>query len=389
MRKLIGFFVLASLLFAVPVLACDAEKVDACVSWAREQIEKLGCKIDESSFHATVEDLFMNKGCRLQGTRWYDVSSGGTVKGAVANGQNTDNYGCIQRYTPAAYLKQGGYLRTPTEALNGLLRNKQLSGCLYDSDAGTTDANVLTQPIIAKILSCECAANAPKQSSVGMQNTPSKTGGSSSLPGNTPVLQQKPKTPVHFADVQKKCSDMKNLNPTLTQDEFLVYVQKVEQENPSMSRNQLIAKLHQKAYEIDVDATYFGIRLFKHGDQDKGFENVKLLCKNEPKFVVTQQGTKIDIAHAYAGIRSDLNRGFLTRWFMRNVNTNWGDTFQTWIHWDNRYAPPDQRSGNNAGIWLGKYYQDSDNENKKLSDGFNDYFKSIDTSDVAGQADST
>ncbi len=180
-------------------------------------------------------------------------------------------------------------------------------------------------------------------------------------------------------EVQKKCTDPKNNNPTVSANEYLAYLQKLETDNPGMTRNQLVAKLHAKAYEVDVDATYFGLKLFQKGAETDGSETVKLYCKNEPKFVLGKNGKPIDIAHAYAGIRSDMNRGALSRWFMRNVNTHWGDTFQTIAHLDSRYAPPDQRAGNDAGIWLAKYYLDDANKNKPLSEGMRDYFAHLGT----------
>ena len=382
-------------IFAFPVsAACDPSGVQSCVAWAEQEIVKLGCHVDTQTFTTAIEDYYLNKGCRLEGTRWYDISSGAKVTGSVSNGVNTDDHGCIARYTPQSYLNQGGYFRTPKEALNGPLRNKELSGCSYDSDSGGKDASDLTSPIISAVQSCACAtksgaANPPSKPRSPPASSRSNPGASSSeSPADTPQRQNSPKKPIDFSTIQKKCDDVKNLYPTLTQDEFLAYIQKVEQENSDMTKNQIIAKLHQKAYEIDVDSTYFGIRLFQHGQQTDGFGKVKLPCRNEPKFVVTPQGTKIDIGHAYAGLRSDLNRGFLSRWLMRRVNTHWGDTYQTLVHWDNRYAPPDQRTGNDAGIWLAKYYLNSDNENKKLSEGFDDYFKSIDTHDVVGDASS-
>jgi len=139
--------------FATPAHAapCDATGLTSCTQWAQEQVSALGCRAPSPTFENAVADLYSKKGCRLEGTRWYNIETGAAVKGSYSNGVNTDTAGCIARYTPGAYLRTGGYFRTPTEAINGPLRNKSLSGCERE------DASSLTKPMRDKIESCSCA----------------------------------------------------------------------------------------------------------------------------------------------------------------------------------------------------------------------------------------
>lgn len=164
--------------------ACDPAGLDACVSWAQTQVVGLGCHTDPTTFHNIVEDLYLNTGCRMQGTSWTNVSTGVKVSGGFSGGVNTDSAGCIARYTPAAYLKSGGYFRTPKEGLDASLRNKSISGCEYDSYLGKKDAETLTPPIIAGITSCRCAN--------GSTGTPAKSTNGSQPPK---IAQPKEETP--------------------------------------------------------------------------------------------------------------------------------------------------------------------------------------------------
>ncbi|MBS3167584.1 hypothetical protein J4216_00465 [Candidatus Woesearchaeota archaeon] len=165
MKRVVSFIIVLVLFILTLKLVsatCDANALDVCVSWAKGEVEKEGCNVDIQTFSAAVEDLYLSKGCRLQGTKWTDLESGGIVQGKFVDGKNVDSHGCIQKYTPSAYLSKGGYFRTPKEALTGPLRNKELSGCEFDSNKGTKDASVIINPIIGKIESCQCASDAPK-----------------------------------------------------------------------------------------------------------------------------------------------------------------------------------------------------------------------------------
>ena len=114
----------------------------------------------------------------------------------------------------------------------------------------------------------------------------------------------------------------------LTRAEFIVYLRIVEEMNPKMSWQQIITKLHDESYPADSHCVVAGVPLFVNGKDNEGWEKVKLPQGNVPKFVVDGKGQKVDVAHAYAGIRGGLNRSGATRWAMTNVNTGWGDSLQ-------------------------------------------------------------
>lgn len=186
-------------------------------------------------------------------------------------------------------------------------------------------------------------------------------------------------------DVKKKLEKDRS---TITYLEFLVYLKELEKANPNMTWKELISYLHIKAYPEDIDrTTYFDIKLFQHGKESDGYKNVKDVTPFIPKFVMNPDNKKVDIAHSYAGLRSDLNRGSVPGWFLRRMNTHWGDTYQVYgptiitLLADREWktpewfrAPKDQRRGNDIGLWLSDYYRTDGNEDKKLSEAYSDYF---------------
>ena len=116
--------------------------------------------------------------------------------------------------------------------------------------------------------------------------------------------------------------------PTLTREEFVVYLEVVEATNPLKTWQQIATKLHQKAYPEDADRKVAGVSLFVDGPENEGYDKVQLPGRYVPKFVIGEDGKKIDIAHAYAGLRAGLNRGSTKTWWMTRVNTDWGDSYQ-------------------------------------------------------------
>ena len=192
-----------------------------------------------------------------------------------------------------------------------------------------------------------------------------------------------------WEEVKKKCNNATNINPTFTSDEFMEYVKRLEvdEDNRGQDWRHVITRLHADAYPHDINRVEFGFRLFQDGPQSDGSQSIDLICRRRPKFV-THNNQRIDIHHSYAGLRSDLNRqprnlllglsnpfdGF-GRWFMRNVNTNWGDYYQVLVSGGNRnFAPPDQLLGNDVGIWLSSYYKTPQNREKPLSEAYREYF---------------
>lgn len=96
------------------------------------------------------------------------------------------------------------------------------------------------------------------------------------------------------------------------------------------------------------------------------------------------------MTHAYAGVRSDMNReGQPEFWrdFMRWTQTDGGDSWQevmhaprsSWEHgefrWASEFAPPDQRAGNALGNWLADFYADPANRDVPASEALGRFFE--------------
>jgi len=180
-----------------------------------------------------------------------------------------------------------------------------------------------------------------------------------------------------WSELYQRCGNKTITNPTFTIDEFIAYLQETERINPNADWKKIIARLHYAAYSYDAYASYGGLTLFQHGPETNGYADVKLPC-NPPKWVLDKNGNKIDIHHTYAGIRSDLNRdGFFEgprKWLMGHLNTDWGDYFQVLVHFDTAYAPADQLKGDEISLELASELEKPENENKKLSEVYKEYF---------------
>ena len=176
-------------------------------------------------------------------------------------------------------------------------------------------------------------------------------------------------------------------NVTLTRDQFIEYLKEVQKLNPNATWQQIITRMHYERYFKDHKLTVATIPLFHNGDENKGWETIKLPNGYKPpKFITDNKGNKVDIAHAYAGIRGGLNRSGVTKWAMKNVNTGWGDSLQVvngYIlgarsylkgavtldgskfsegnkHFSSapNYKPEDQIRGNNLGIQVENYLRE-------------------------------
>lgn len=200
-----------------------------------------------------------------------------------------------------------------------------------------------------------------------------------------------------------KCRDLREFTRgsgdsfTVTQQEFINYITRVEEANPGSSWKQILAALHVDKYRKDAfeeKLPILGTPLFEWGPETDGWEDVDLLCKAPlpsssnpawytPKFVRTDSGDMTELGHAYGAIRVNLNRGssangtFIPEYAWTRIITHWGDYWQVIIHnWFLREKgdrfPPDQYRGNEMGIWLEKYY--SQNPNAPLSEAFQAYF---------------
>lgn len=221
-----------------------------------------------------------------------------------------------------------------------------------------------------------------------------------------PVVDEPP--PLRPSQVPVRPNDLndpRNTNPTVGHQQFVQWVQQVEAANPGADWRQVIAGLHGEVYADDLDRTIPGtpILLFMPGAETAGWQDVRgtvswayndrsgppPVARNAPKFVVNPDGTRLDVGHAYAGVRSDLNRhpGETVENLFRSINTDAGDTWQEWMgapseSWAqgrpalaHQYAPPDQRLGNTAGNWLSDFYRQPEHANVKLSEAFQKWFE--------------
>jgi hypothetical protein len=112
----------------------------------------------------------------------------------------------------------------------------------------------------------------------------------------------------------------------VTVEALLEYLRQVERANPNRGWQQIVTKIHADCYPQDNDLRLVGIRLFKHGPENAGWESVQL--PSSPPETMTYQGQPVKVAHAYAGIRARLNRSGPNAWMMAQVNTGWGDQVQ-------------------------------------------------------------
>lgn len=216
-----------------------------------------------------------------------------------------------------------------------------------------------------------------------------------------PPPPKPPQVPVRPNDL----NDPRNTAPTVGHQHFVQWVQQVEAANPGASWAQVLAGLHGEVYGDDLDRTIPGtpILLFMPGAETAGWQDVRStvswayndrsgpppVARNAPKFVVNPDGTRFDVGHAYAGVRSDLNRhpGEMIENIFRSINTDAGDTWQEWMgapseSWAqgtpalaHQFAPPDQRLGNTAGKWLSDFYRQPEHANVKLSEAFAKWFE--------------
>jgi len=199
---------------------------------------------------------------------------------------------------------------------------------------------------------------------------------------------------------QDKCRDLREFTKgggdtfTVTQQELIYYLKKVEKANSGSSWKQIVAALHVNRYNDDAlskKLPILGTPLFEWGPETDGWQDVDLLCRAPlgslsnppwytPKFVRRDDGVITELGHAYGAVRINLNREssvngtFLNRDQWTQIITHWGDYWQVLSEGDHKKLPPDQYLGNEMGIWLEKYYRQ--NPDAPLSESFQAYFNS-------------
>jgi hypothetical protein len=207
---------------------------------------------------------------------------------------------------------------------------------------------------------------------------------------------------------------------TVTSRQYVEWMKKLEETLPHATWQQITAAIHHSEFGTDVNRELptIGGRLFENGPETDGYQSIMpwltagagrnsknglVITDTMPKWVIDASGNKVDITHAVAGLRSDLNRppGYLeqvfngggwqidgpaTRNFMRWANTHGGDSWQVIVNaagssvdhgqlrlaWE--FAPTDQRLGNDVGIWLSDFYRNPANGRVPLSNALSTFF---------------
>ncbi len=222
--------------------------------------------------------------------------------------------------------------------------------------------------------------------------------------------------------VIQKLIDGKNLDSK----EFVTYLELLEENNPEFTWKQQIAQLHYAIYQGDLYYEELGVKLFLQGEETEGYKKVRLFGNTPaPNYMTNERGRLIKISHAYAGLRSALNRSEATEYPMLWANTHAGDYIQVgghtimgtaelgqvWLEkafgadvnalldptsgdpekvmksweksWEKRwkmgmdeiknapnYASTPELRGNEIGFYLNEYYSHEGNADKPLSEAF-------------------
>lgn len=192
--------------------------------------------------------------------------------------------------------------------------------------------------------------------------------------------------------VKDKCTDLREYNATrgrlkVSSQQLVAYVRQVERSNPGRTPQQIIAALHAPQYGSDLNRglPIFNVPLFLQGPETDGWQDVDLVCTVRigarkvpftPKFVYTDGGEEVDMGHAYAGPRSDLNRRDSFQFaqdFMRSANTGLGDYWQVYFDGPSKF-PMNQLRGDLMGVWLSDFYRLPQNRRVPFSEALSGLF---------------
>ena len=132
-------------------------------------------------------------------------------------------------------------------------------------------------------------------------------------------------------------SKLKRPGAALSKDELLMYLGKLEQANPGADWKKLIAQL------------------------DTGKGGLDLFGLNVPSYVIDPVGETISIQSSATALHSEIEKPGLLSGLANSWNSFWK-------------ASQEQKQGESLGRWIADYFKTSGNENKKLSDAYNEYF---------------
>lgn len=223
-----------------------------------------------------------------------------------------------------------------------------------------------------------------------------------------------PPPPDHWESARAKLWTNAATPPTLTEDEYISYVRKVEQRFPDASPADLVNAMHRGNHGLDLDrampmfdklpdAVRWRRMAESPNDQrgaelgkylDHGTSSVpgdQLVAWRVPRNITINGLTGLfDVSHAIAGIRALQGREHLPR-LIQDVNvwaqTHVGDNWQSVVRWvrdglarnwqgffNPKWDPPEQYRGDSAGNYLADFYRNPENKNVKLSDAMRRYF---------------
>jgi len=188
--------------------------------------------------------------------------------------------------------------------------------------------------------------------------------------------QMDPEQDAAWLALKKRCTDIdtyrshygRGLKASI--GEYMAYLRVLEKRNPKYNWRQIIARLHADFYGYDLKQTVPVIEtpLFVSGADTEGYEDVDTVCKVKvgkkwkpfsPKFVYLPSGEEVDIAHLYAGPRSDMNRSDYNRYSLDMLllaNTWLGDYYQVYFDSYTKF-PHNQLRGDALGIWIAQFYR--------------------------------
>lgn len=119
-----------------------------------------------------------------------------------------------------------------------------------------------------------------------------------------------------------------NAKKPLTREEFDLYLRTVEKMNPGASWQTILSKLHHETYPQTSREKFVGLRYFRDGGENTGYDEVKLPGHKVPSYVLDADGRVVKVDHAYAGIRAFFNRGYTFGTLSSLCNTHFGDMGQ-------------------------------------------------------------
>ena len=109
------------------------------------------------------------------------------------------------------------------------------------------------------------------------------------------------------------------------------YMKKVEALNPGANWQQIVTRLHHFAYPYDGNYVMYGIPLFKEGEDNEGWQDIKLPRDEDlPFFIYDDDGQLVNFKHTLSGLRAACNREGTDRAIWMRVNTTLGDEYQVW-----------------------------------------------------------